>query len=875
MLVEYFKWKVRKGLAARGLAGKEEYENRLNDETKVIRKMGYEQYLLVVADFIAWAKRESIPVGPGRGSAAGCLISYCLGITNVDPIKYELLFERFLNPDRVSMPDIDVDFCTERVEEVVKYIREKYGDDHVARIKTFGKLYARSAIRDVGRVAELDPQIVSDAAEQVERVITQDDQKLERLYKSQPHLKSWRDGAHGELGAYLFKTAEKLEGLVRTAGMHAAGVVIGDKPLVEYMGLDLNVATQEPVTCFDMNDCERLGLIKFDLLSLDTLTQTQLCVDMIEENHGVKIDINSIPEDDKQVWRLFETGNLGGIFQMGGEGFTRLTRDIKPKSVEDLAMISSIYRPGPMGAGIHDKIIRARNQGVDIYDHESEQVKSILAPTSGAIVYQEQCMRIARNCAGYSPGETDNLRKIIGKKLIAKMEAEKPKFVEGMVENGSSREYAEFIWNEMERFGAYGFNKSHAISYAIISYQTAYLKAHYPAEFLAASLSMKMDSQKRDTMLALMYECRDFNIPIISPDINISRDIFWAKDGQVYYGLRAIKGLGDKTIEHIMSVRSKGHFKSIRDFVERTDGRLTDVNTLDVLAKSGAFDSLETDRALAIEKAQELSAAWKEYRRRKAQKNSKLERNLEKFADDGKARGYKSVDSLRSRVAQELIEIEDWYEEEIEKVSARVHSHAVHDLLAAEIELLGFYMQGHPLDQCQWITRKYSIEKMEETPDEFVQVVGVVSDAHSFRTKAKKEMMATFFLEDRNNRVKCVLFPKLYPRFGHLVDENTVVYVSGKRSESGEIYVEEIKSTDEMCKKGVKSAQIDGTVDATTVSRIKHWLDKQPDGGKIPLGVKLIGTHGTVEISASRKVSEFVRTEMQAKQAGLTFTWRK
>ena len=874
MLVKYFNWKVRKGMDAKGLTGEEEYEDRLKEESAVIHKMGYETYLLVVADFIAWARDNAIPVGPGRGSAAGCLISYCLGITNVDPIKYGLLFERFLNPDRISMPDIDIDFCKERVDEVIDYVREKYGNDHVARIKTFGKLFAKSAIRDVGRVSELDPETVAEAAEQVGRVITQDDQKLERLYKTQPHLKSWRDGKHGEIGAYLFKTAEKLEGLVRTAGMHAAGVVIGDRPLVEYMGLDIDTKTQQTITCFDMWDCERLGLIKFDLLSLDTLTQIQLCIDMIKENHGVEIDIDTIPEDDEKVWALMDKGDLGGIFQMSGEGFTRLTKDIRARSIEDLAMISSIYRPGPMGAGVHMSIIKARNKGVDVYAHESEDIKQILSPTSGAIVYQEQCMQIARECAGYTPGETDNLRGIIGKKLKAKMEAEEPKFVAGMIKNGHPEDYAKVIWDEMEQFGSYGFNKSHAISYAIISYQTAYLKVHYEAEFLAASLSMKMDSQKRDTMLALMYECRDFNIPIISPDINVSRSIFWARDNQVYYGLEAIKGLGDKTIQHIMDIREDGPYESMQNFIQRTDGRLTDVNTLDILAKSGAFDSLEPDRALAIEKIQKISAAWKEYRRRKAQKLSKLERNLQKFEQNGKARGYKSVESLRSRVAQELIEIETWYQTEIESVDGIDASVLVHDTLTYEVDLLGFYMQGHPLDQCDWITKKYSIKNAQDSLDSFVQVVGVISESRKFRTK-KKDMMSIFSLEDRDNKIKCVLFPKSFPRFGHLVEDNTVVYITGKRSDSEEIYVEEVKTTDSICKKGVTCAEVDGPLTRITVSRVKHWLDKQENDGKIPLEITLSGRRGVVEIESGVGVSEFVKTEMEARQTGLTFKWRK
>ena len=296
-LVKYFNWKVRKGFEARGLAGKEEYESRLVEETRVIRKMGYESYLLVVGDFIAWARRKDIPVGPGRGSAAGCLISYCLSITNIDPIKYKLLFERFLNPDRVSMPDIDVDFCKDRVDEVIDYVIEKYGRDHVAKIKTFGKLYAKSAIRDVGRVKELDPTKVAEAANAIPHVITQDDQKLERMYKSKKHgplLNAMKNGKKGPEIKYLFATAEKLEELVRNASTHAAGIIIGPRPLVEYMGLDLDVKNQQPITAFDMNDCERLGLIKFDFLSLDTLTQIALCIKIIGENHGVEIDIDEI-----------------------------------------------------------------------------------------------------------------------------------------------------------------------------------------------------------------------------------------------------------------------------------------------------------------------------------------------------------------------------------------------------------------------------------------------------------------------------------------------------------------------------------------------------------------------------------------------------
>jgi DNA polymerase-3 subunit alpha len=880
-IVEYFDWKVRKGFEARGLAGREEYEERLDYETGVIREMGYESYLLVVADFITWARNQGIPVGPGRGSAAGCLISYCLGITNIDPIKYNLLFERFLNPSRISMPDIDVDFCKERVDEVIDYVKTKYGDDHVARIKTFGKLYAKSIIRDLGRVKELDPTVVAETANQIPRVITQHDQKLEQLYKHDTHgktLKEMRRGLHGPVKKYLMATAEKLEELIRNAGTHAAGVIIGPKPLVKYMGLDLDVKNQQPISCFEMYDCERLGLVKFDFLSLDTLTQIDLCIRLVEKNHGVKVDIDTIPEDDPAVWKLLEEGRLGGIFQMGGEGFTRLTTDIQPRSIEDLAMISSIYRPGPMGAKVHTKIIKARRSGRPA-GHKVKEVQDILSTTSGYIVYQEQIMRIANKCAGYDPGETDYLRKIIGKKLKDKMEKEETKFIQGMIDNGAAKTYAERIWKEMDAFGAYGFNKSHAVSYARISYETAWLKAHYPAEFLAASLSMRMDTQKREVMLQLMYECKDFDIPIMPPDINVSDYVFVARKNRVFYGLGAIKGLGDKTIRHILKVRTKGGpFGSMQDFIERTDGRLTDINTLDILAKSGAFDGLEQERTVAIEKIQLYAAAWREKKRREAQKKAKLFRNLDRFRSDGKARGYKSVETLQTRVNQELIEIRSWYDEEIEKINRVRSARKAYDILAFEIDLLGFYMQGHPLDRCEWIANKFSIKKAIESEDEEVRMAGMISDMRVFRTKKANKPMAILWLTDKHDKIKCVVFPGMYSTVDTLLQENTIVFVRGVKEKENEVIVKEVKDTGTLFKKGVRGANISALLDPGTASRVRCWLDKQKEAnlaGSIPFNLELEGLKGAVEIEASELVSERLATEMDAKLAGLGFEWTK
>lgn len=886
MLVEYFKWKVDKGFKARGLAGKEEYEQRLAYETEVIHKMGYESYLLVVADFIAWARKQGIPVGPGRGSAAGCLISYCLGITNIDPIKYNLLFERFLNPDRISMPDIDVDFCKERVDEVIEYVREKYGNDHVARIKTFGKLYAKSIIRDLGRVKELDPVIVAETAAQIPRVITQADQKLERLYtRDQPDGKKggilWdmREGKHGPIKQELMLTAEKLEELVRNAGTHAAGVLIGPEPLIEYMGLDLDVKNQQPISCFEMYDCERLGLVKFDFLSLDTLTQIDLCLRLIERNYGRKIDINTIPEDDPAVWKLIDEGRLGGIFQMGGTGFTRLATDIKPRSIEDLAMISAIYRPGPMGADVHTNIIKARRTG-ESADHDIEEIQRILEPTSGYIVYQEQIMRIANRCAGYTPGATDRLRKVIGKKLIKVMEEEEhPKFTDGLREAGASEDYIERLWKEIVDFGKYGFNKSHAISYARISYETAWLKAHYPAEFLAASLSMKMDSDKREVMLQLMYECKDFDIPIMPPDINISDYVFVARKDRVFYGLGAIKGLGDKTIRHILEVRAEdGPFESMQDFIERTDGRLTDINTLDILAKSGSFDSLEQERSVAIEKIQLYAQAWREKKRRENQKKAKLFRNLDKFKQEGKARGYKSVDRLHTKVNQELIEIQSWYDNEIRSINKIRSARKGYDILAFEIDLLGFYMQGHPLDRCKWVAKKYSIAKALESEDEYVRFAGMITDLRTFETKKGKKTMAIIWLSDKCDRIKCVVFPRQYGTYDNLIEENKIVFVKGRKEKQDEVIVEEIIDTGALFKEGVKGASVRALIDPGTASRVKHWLQKQKEAnltGSIPFDLKLEGLQGAVELESTELISERVATEIDAQLAGLKFDWIK
>jgi DNA polymerase-3 subunit alpha len=535
----------------------EVYRTRFEFELGIIRKMGFAGYFLIVSDFINWAKSNGIPVGPGRGSAVGSLLAYCLGITELDPLVYGLLFERFLNPERKSMPDIDVDFCQERREEVLKYVSEKYGGkNYVAQIITFGKMQAKAAIRDAGRALGMSAREVDEVAKLVPNVLNI---SLEDAFKAEPRFAEIRS-ADRRIDE-LLNLATRMEGLTRHASTHAAGVVISDRPIIEYMPL-YKGAHDEVVTQYDMKCVERIGLIKFDFLGLRTLTVIRKTQELVERTKGEKVDVNNLDLKDDKVWDLICRGETGGVFQLESAGMRELLVRMKPRRFEDLIAAVALYRPGPMS--MLDDFIQRKQGKIPIkYPHPS--MKPILEDTYGIILYQEQVMQIAQALAGYTRGEADVLRKAMGKKDVQVMVGQRKKFIEGAVAKGVNEQTATEIFDHVAKFGEYGFNKSHSAAYALIAYQTAFLKAYYPLEFMAALLTSEMDDT--DNIIKYINECRDMGIEVRRPDINASDVDFTVEDGAIRFGLKAVKNVGEGAIEAIKEAREKGGpFKDLFDF---------------------------------------------------------------------------------------------------------------------------------------------------------------------------------------------------------------------------------------------------------------------------------------------------------------------
>ena len=579
------------------------YYERLVKELKVIEGMGFAGYFLIVTDFIEYARSQGIPVGPGRGSAAGSLVAWSLGITNLDPIRYNLLFERFLNPDRISLPDIDIDFCFERRDEVIKYVTEKYGADNVTQIITFGQMKARAVIRDVGRVLDMPYGEVDRIAKLVPPTLNI---TLKEALAGEPKLKKLVD--EDPRVAELMDAAIALEGLPRHASTHAAGVVISNLPLVEYLPLYKGTKDEVVTTQFSMKDVERIGLVKFDFLGLKTLTVIDKALKHIKASRGDELDIDSIPLDDDETYALVASGCSNGIFQLESSGMKELLRKLKPTCFEDLIAAVALYRPGPLQSGMVDDFIKRKHGRVPVV-YDLDEVKPILETTYGVMVYQEQVMEIARVLAGYTPGDADVLRKAMGKKIPEEMLKQRARFLDGAKKNKLPRAKAEKIFDLMAKFAGYGFNKSHSAAYALIAYQTAYLKAHYPVEFMAALLSSDMDNT--DQVVKYINECRDMNIAVEPPDINGSAREFTVSGPVIRFGLGAVKNVGASAIEEILNLREEGPFASLVDFLVRVDGRKVNRKVTESLIKSGAFDFTGKPRALlfaSLEPAMEAAA---------------------------------------------------------------------------------------------------------------------------------------------------------------------------------------------------------------------------------------------------------------------------
>jgi len=778
---------ARKGLAARMESREqhegpidaeemEEYRRRLEYELGIIKKMGFAGYFLIVADFIDFARKAGIPVGPGRGSAAGSLVAYSLRITNIDPLKYGLLFERFLNPARISMPDIDIDFCINGRDEVIKYVAEKYGRENVSQIITFGTMKARAAIRDVGRTLNIPLGEVDRIAKLVPEG---PGVKLESAIEEEPQLKQL-ERQEGPMGK-LLKISRELEGLTRHASTHACGVVIADRPLVDYLPL-FKGSRDEIVTQFTMDRVEQLGLIKFDFLGLKTLTVIKQALDLISQTTGKIIDIERIPLDDEATFKLCSEGKTTGVFQLESSGMKELLRNLRPEVFEDMIALVALYRPGPLGSNMVKDFIDGKN-GKGSIRYLLPQLASVLKETYGVILYQEQVMKIAQIVAKYSLAEADELRKAVGKKKPEVLAAHKRRFLNGALENQVPKETAEHLFSLIDKFGGYGFNKSHSAAYALIAYQTAYLKAHYPVEFMAALLTQDMGNQ--DKTIKNIAECRAMGIQILPPDINESQSDFAVKEGKIRFGLGAVKNVGLKAVDSIIEERGKnGPFKDLGDFCRRIEGGKVNRRVIEGLIECGALDftGIYRSRLLAaLDDVMKLCGA---------SRNSNQMSMFDMFNLEGSDGG----NGLLS-----LPEIDEWDERE---------------KLRKEKNALGFYITGHPLDKYKNEVERFAtvtIQDLPSTQDKSeVKIAGVIEKVKMKRTK-KGDKMAVITIEDLSGSIEAIVFPELFQKSLPLLKSEDPLLFTGT-AEVGEgaakILLQDVATFESVRQKNIKTVEI-------------------------------------------------------------------
>ena len=757
-----------------------EYEQRLSREIDCIKQMKFSGYFLIVWDFIRYAKENGIPVGPGRGSAAGSLVSYAMGITDIDPLQNELLFERFLNPERVSMPDIDVDFCMNRRGEVIDYVTRKYGREQVAQIITFGTMAAKAAIKDVGRAMDIPYGDVDRIAKMVPNTLNvdieqalKDSPQLQQAYDSEPQVRE------------LIDIARKLEGLVRNSGVHAAGVVISPQPLTELVPLH-KTKNDEIVTAFDMKAVEKIGLLKMDFLGLTTLTILDDALRLIDQSRGEKLDLLALRLTDTVTYeKVFHTGLTSGVFQFESQGMRDVLRRYQPTTVEDLTALNALYRPGPIQGGMIDDFIE-RKHGRRKVEYELPELEEILKETLGVIVYQEQVMQIANRLAGYSLGEADLLRRAIGKKNPEEMAKQSDRFVKGAVERGFPEKKIVRIFDLMEQFAGYGFNKSHSAAYALLAFQTAYLKTHYPVEFMAALLTSQAGST--DEVVKYINECREMGIPVEPPDINFSDANFTPHGNAIRFGLSAVKNVGRTAIDSILQARKGiGKFSSIFEFCEKVDLRLLNKRVLQSLVKSGAMDAFGT-------RAQLMSGLDKAIER--AQKT-------QRDAEMGQHGLFGVFQSEMPQAEDRLPDVPDWDE---------------HQRLASEKEILGFFITGHPMEKYRdklldlnaLDTAAVCAMKQGTGKDE-IKAAGIITGVRVVKSR-KGDLYAQAVLEDMAGSVEVIVFPEAYRRLADKLKMEVPVLVHGSvRVEEGaspKLAISMIQSLDEAKPKLPRSVRI-------------------------------------------------------------------
>jgi DNA polymerase-3 subunit alpha len=809
-----------------------DYRRRLDDEIEMITRMGFAGYFLIVWDFIRHAREQGIPVGPGRGSAAGSLVAYSLRITDIDPLRYGLLFERFLNPERITLPDIDIDFCIRGRAQVIEYVRQKYGRENVAQIITFATLGAKAVVRDAGRGLDVP---YGDCDRIAKMIPAEPDMTIDRAIQTVPQLRQLyeKDAPIRQ----LLDVSRRLEGLTRHASVHAAGVVISPRPIVEYAPLG-RTRDNEIVTQYAMDEIGAIGLLKMDFLGLKTLTLIHDCVDRIRQAHSVDLDIEALPLDDPATYGVFAAAETAGVFQFESSGMQDILRKLKPDRFEDLVALNALFRPGPIGSGMIDDYIERRH-GRKTIEYIIPQVQEILGETYGVIVYQEQVMQIASRLAGFTLGEADLLRSAMGKKKKDVMAAQREKFVLGCRARGISEKDAERIFDLMEHFAGYGFNKAHSTAYALIAYRTAWLKAHNSRHFMAALLTAERENT--DNIVKYIAECRDLKIPVLGPDVNASGVDFTVEDEGIRFGLGAVKNVGLGAAQRIVEARERaGRFESLSALCREVDLRLANKRVLESLIKAGALDRLGPNRATlcaALDGA--IDAAQKAVR----------DRASGQAALFGRATGSQDgVSALRANP--------EW---------------PLDELLAHEKEMLGYYMTGHPLAEYAGrlgtLVSHTTTSLRDVRQSSRVTLAGIVSALKRRKTR-KGDLMAVCTLEDLEGTVEVVVFPEVYARHRSLLDEGAALLLTGNvevAEEGRRLVAESLLPLDQAEEKRAKEMVIALSaqgLEEATVERVKGLLKDRP--GPCPVYLEVtrprafratLKAGGSLRVSPSRELT--------------------
>jgi DNA polymerase III subunit alpha len=830
-----------------------DYDQRLWHEIEVIKRMGYAGYFLIVWDFVKYAKENGIPVGPGRGSSAGSLVAYCLGITDIDPLRYDLFFERFLNPERVSMPDIDIDFCVRGRAEVINHVANLYGRDSVCQIVTFGTLASKAAIKDVGRALDMPYAEVDRISKMIPPPVRGRNVSIEQAIEQVPELRKTMET--NEQVKDLIDLARRLEGCARHVSVHAAGVVITPEPLQELIPIAVS-GKDEVTTQYEMSDLEKLGVLKMDFLALNTLTIISDCLKSIKQMLSEEIVWSKVLLNDEKTMQLFAEGKTDAIFQFESSGMQDICRKLKPKSIEDLSALNALYRPGPIDGGMVDDFI-LRHHGKKSVRYIVPEMKEILDSTNGVIVYQEQAMQLAQKLAGYSMAEADSLRKAMGKKNREEMALQEQKFVLGAVARGIKQDKAQQIFSLMAQFADYGFPKAHSVAYAYLAFQTGYLKAHYPEHFYAAVLSNEVD----DTAKVFRYskEMRGQGIALLPPDVNESEVGFTALTGAIRYGLAAIKGIGFSSVNAITRARQQGRFKSLFDFTERLDDGAINKRVLEGLVCSGAFDSLKP--------AEVSNAEWR------ARHCAAIDTALARSARARRTKALGQNDLFGGTAIPDS---------DPSTELPRVASWSIAEMLAAEKKSLGFYITGHPLDAhletINQLGAVTSAELGQRETNSRASVAGVVRDLQLKNTK-KGDRFAIFRLEDQAGSVKCVLWPEPYRRNSSVIADEATILVTGRAEVSDDgaatLMADKITELTQAVQQKARELiiRMPATINAPQYESIKNLLEQAPGDCEVFVEVQVDNMMVRVRAHPSLKIQGSVQVESELRRMGCEVIW--